>query len=293
MKGIRMEITIARHWRLLWALVKRDLRARYIGSIMGVFWSVVNPLIMLVIYIFIFSLIFQFAGGGRAATPALAARKEVLNYPVFLCCGILPWNAFLEALLGATAVIAASGGLIKKAVFPASILPMQSIAASFVNLTITLLLLSAFLLATGHFPGASGVRQAGNFLMLVPLMALQFIVLVGPCYFFATVNVFFRDIALILTAMMNIAFWLTPVVYPARLVVDRAPWMAWVYFANPLAHLVRLYREFLYEDRLPYTLEVPCPAWVSVLFLLAFGAAAYVVGKYVFTRSQPHFVDEV
>jgi len=291
-----MEITIARHWRLLWELVKRDLRARYVGSIAGLFWSVINPLVMLVIYIFVFSFIFGF---GRETAPAdgapAAARAAIPDFPVYLCCGLLPWNALMEALLGATAIIAASGGLIKKAVFPTSILPMQAIVASFVNLTITMLLLGAFLLGRDvrGFPGLS-------FLMIVPLMMLQFILIAGPCYFFATINVFFRDVGLLLSAVMMFLFWLTPIVYKATMatgpypaLTGAYPWMRYVYFANPVAHLVRLYRDCLYTARTPDTLEVFCPPYVSVLFVILFGLAFYAAGKYVFTRSQPHFVDEV
>ncbi len=289
MRGLRMEIEIFRHRRLLWELVKRDLRIRYVGSVMGLFWSVINPLIMLIIYIFIFSLIFQFGGSssdGGAAGPVAETKKEVPNFPVYLCCALLPWNALLEALLSAAGVIAASGGLIKKAVFPKAILPMQAIAVSFVNLTITMLLFGGFLLATGKFPGWA-------FLMLVPLMALQLILIFGACYLVGTINVFFRDMAPILAAAMNFLFWATPIVYPARLVTDRVPVFRWFFLANPLAHLVRLYREFLYVDRIPYTHEVPCSIGASVIYLLCVGAVGYLAGKYVFTRSQPHFVDEV
>lgn len=297
MRGIRMELEIIRHWRLLWELVKRDLRTRYVGSVMGLFWSVINPLIMLIIYIFIFSLIFQFGKGTGAASgagPAAAVRDPIPNFPIYLCCGLLPWNALLEALLGATAIVAGSGGLIKKAVFPKAVLPMQAIVASFINLTITLLLLGVFLLLTGRFPGL-------NFLMIVPLMALQFILIVGACYFFATVNVFFRDMGPILSAVMSFLFWATPIVYPAHLVTKQFRQFEYFFLANPVCHLIRLYREFLYYVRVPLTplerqaepFDVMCPMAVSVVYLLGIGVLGYVVGKYVFTRSQSHFVDEV
>jgi ABC-type polysaccharide/polyol phosphate export permease len=290
MRLIRMEIQIVRQRRLLWELVKRDLRSRYVGSIMGLFWSVINPLIMLIIYIFIFSLIFQMGGHpGRdasAAGPAVAAKTGVPNFPVYLCCGLLPWNAILESLLAATAIVAGSGGLIKKAVFPMAILPMQAIVSAFINLGITMLLFGVFLVVTGAFPGWA-------FLMIVPLAVLQFILIVGPCYFFATVNVFFRDTAPILSAVMNFLFWTTPIVYPAHLVTERLASFKYLYLANPVTHLIRLYRQFLYVDRTPETFEMSCSATTSLLYLLCIAAVTYVVGKYVFTRSQPHFVDEV
>lgn len=287
MRGIRMELEIARNWRLLWALVKRDLRMRYIGSIMGLFWSVINPLIMLIIYIFIFSLIFDFGGKGAAeGGPAKAVKQGFANFPVFLCCGLLPWNALMEALLGATGVIAGSGGLIKKAVFPIAILPMQAIAGSFVNLAITMGLLGVFLLAIGDFPGIL-------FLMVVPLMALQFVMIVGACYLFATINVFFRDMSQILAAVLNFLFWATPIVYPAKMATNKLPWIEILYFVNPVTHLIRLYRQFLYTERTPFSYELSCSAVTSVLYILCIGGLMYVIGKYVFTRSQPHFVDEV
>jgi len=283
MRGIRMEIELVRNRRLLWELVKRDLRTRYVGSVMGVFWSVINPLIMLIIYIFVFSIIFRTdLPADPASMGPRAASGTIPNFTVYLCCGLLPWNALLESLVGSTAIIASSGGLIKKAVFPAAILPMQAIVASFVNLTITLLLLGVFLIVIGQFPGLW-------FVMIVPLMALQFILVVGACYFFSTVNVFFRDMAPILSASLNFLFWLTPIVYPARLITDRMHGAEYLFLVNPVAHLVRLYRQALYR----YSFEVPCSVGVSIAYLLCLGALAYIVGKYVFTRSQSHLVDEV
>jgi len=197
----------------------------------------------------------------------------------------------MEALLGATAIIANSGGLIKRAVFPIAILPIQAIIASFVNFAITLVLLGVFLLGLGadHFPGIA-------FLMIVPLMALQFVFIVGACYFFATVNVFYRDTAQILTALMTFLFWASPLVYPAFVPVKRFPAIQWLYLINPISHLARLYRAFLYLGHQKGGYEefgTACPIWVSVLYLLVLGGIGYVIGKYVFTRSQSHFVDEV
>jgi len=290
MRLIRMEVEVIRQRRLLWELVKRDLRSRYVGSVMGLFWSVINPLVMLIIYIFVFSLIFQMGGHPSrdvsAAGPAVAAKTGIPNFPVYLCCGLLPWNAILESLLASSTIIVGSGGLIKRAVFPMFILPMQAIVTAFVNLTITLLLFGVFLLVTGDFPGA-------GFLMIFPLMALQFFLVVGACYFFATITVFFRDMAPLLSAMMNFLFWASPIVYTSRLATDRFAPLKYFYLANPISHLARLYREFLYVDRIPETAEVTCSITMSVLYLLAVGAVMYVIGKYVFTRSQPHFVDEV
>jgi len=292
MRLIRMEIQIVRQRRLLWELVKRDLRTRYIGSIMGLFWTIINPLIMLIIYIFVFSLIFQFGSESSqpasGAGPAVEVKRQIHYFPTYLCCGLLPWNAMMESLLGATMIVAGSGGLIKRAVFPMAILPMQAIVTGFINLAITMLLLGVFLLVIGQFPGWA-------FLMIIPLMLLQFILIVGPCYFFATVNVFFRDIGPILTAVMTFLFWFTPIVYPAWLATDRFVWTKYLYLANPFSHLVALYRAFLY-DRTPNTLDefgISCPLAASVVYLVCIGAVGYVIGKYVFTRSQPHFVDEV
>jgi ABC-type polysaccharide/polyol phosphate export permease len=289
MRGIRMELEIIRRRRLLWELVKRDLRMRYVGSVMGLFWSVINPLIMLIIYIFIFSLIFQFGSDGGTGKGKF--KDAIAYFPVYLCCGLLPWNALMESLLSSTNVIANSGGLIKRSVFPIAILPMQSIVASFVSFAITLVLLGIFLLVLGadHFPGIS-------FLMVGPLMVLQFIFIVGGCYFFATVNVFYRDMSQILFAVLNFLFWASPIVYPAFLPVRRFPATRILFLGNPISHLVRLYREFLYTGHQPGGYEefgMACPLWVSVLYLLLTGAIGYIIGKYVFTRSQPHFVDEV
>ena len=281
--ALKMEMEILRHRKLLWLFVKRDLRARYTGSVLGVLWSVVHPLLMLAIYVTVIGFIL---GGGRFENGKM--RSEW--FAIFLCCGLFPWNWAAESFNGAAASISGNGALIKRAVFPISILPIQAIAGAFINFAITF---GLFLLTLAAFQLAGSWDYLQRLIVLLPLIALlQFCFLLGPCFLLATLNAFFRDTAQIINALLLIGFWITPIIYdPAALVgSERLPAglrQAFIVFCqiNPFAHLVGLYQSLISKTELP--------PLGSVIYLMALSILAYVAGKYLFTRCQRHFADVI
>ncbi|MFC1601060.1 ABC transporter permease [Candidatus Sumerlaeota bacterium] len=285
--AIQMEIEVLRNRRLLWILVKRDFKTRYAGSVIGVLWSVINPLLMLAIYVTVIGFIL---GGGRYGSGDAHAFRE--SFAVFLCCGLWPWMCVCESLMGATNSITANSSLIKKSVFPMAILPVQALVSAFINFFITF---SLFLLVLAGLQVFGGRDYLGLPALLLPLLfAIQFCLLVGFSLLVATINVFFRDMAQILNSFLMIGFWITPIIYNPADTELRAR-MAnypdfllgfdyWV-LINPFAHLVGLYQAVCWDN--------VWPSWISIVYLLGLGAIGYIVGKYLFTRSQVHFVDDI
>lgn len=265
-----------RNLPLLWQMVKRDIKGRYIGSTMGIFWSVINPLIMIVIYVTVFSQLIQakWKFGG----------VEV-GYAVYLCTALLPWLWLQESLLASCNSVLANASLLKRTVFPSAVLPPEAIISSWVHFIIAFLLFAIAMIFLGVFPGIW-------LLALLPIMALQFLFLLGPAYLLATLNVFVRDTQQIVGAFLTFIFWATPIVYPESIVAGEATTLTatqsilrhW-FLINPIAHLSSLYRTVL--------LSCSLPSLNSVVYLLVLSALFYVIGKWLFTRSRHHFIDEI
>src|SRR6187431_2180564 len=131
---------LVRYRGLIHSLVVRELKARYRGSVLGFFWSFVNPLLLLSIYTFVFSTILP------------NADERTFPYSVFMFCGLLPWTWFSASLLEAAGSLISGGNLIKKVLFPAEVLPIVSVLTNMVHFFLGLLILVAFMIGTRHFP---------------------------------------------------------------------------------------------------------------------------------------------
>ncbi len=256
---------------LLWTFVGRDLRARYAGSALGIFWSVIHPLIMLGLYILVFSTIVR---GGRFQMEG----GPVVGYALFLCPALLAWNWLNESLLGACNSITAHAGLIRKVVFPSGILPAAAIVAGAVPFVVAMAVFLVFAAFAGEF-------HPITLLLLPPLVLLHLFLMAGPAYLFASGQVFLRDTSQFLTAAFQFLFWGTPIVYPREAVTRSLPLLDLWFQVNPVAHLMEAYRQVILVGRPPH------PG--SIVYLLAVGVVGYHVGRTVFVRARRHFPDEV
>jgi len=253
-----------RHRALIVSFVKRDLLARYKGSAVGLFWSVIHPLIMLALYTFVFSTILKVRVGISEGTEQFA---------IYLFCGLLPWNAFAEGLNRSTGVILENSNLIKRAIFPSEILPVYPVIAGIVNELIGFAILLAALLLVGH-------PLAPVMLLLPAILLLQFVMTTGLAWIIAGATVFIRDLGQMLGVMLTVWVFLTPIVYPPSVVPQQ---MRAFLAVNPMYALVEAYRSLILKGQLP--------AWESVTFLASIGAIVFLVGYRVFTRMQPAFAD--
>ena len=255
-----------RHASLVGSFVKRDFQARYKGSTIGLFWSVVHPLIMLVLYTFVFSSILKVRIGAQEGTG---------NFAIYLFCGMLPWNAFAEAVSRSSGVVLEHANLIKRTIFPAEILPVYLVVSGIVNELIGLAILLAALLLTGH-------QFTPLVLALPAILLLQFAFTAGLAWIVAGATVFIRDLGQILGMALTLGLFLTPIFYPPAFVPEQWRFLLGI---NPMHAIVESYRSLI-------LLGQP-PAWPGVAALGAWALIAFLVGHRVFVRMQPAFADVI
>jgi lipopolysaccharide transport system permease protein len=214
---------------LLRTLVQRDMAARYQGSILGNLWPLLHQIAMLLIYTYVFSIVLQV----KLSLRGLPADSSFV-FGLWLFAGLIPWIAFSSGLAQASNSVINQPNLVKKVVFPLSLLPLVPILSSFLESTfglMTLIVFVAFLNNTIHAT-----------LLLLPLVWLpQLMLTAGLGFATAGLTVFIRDIPQTLTVLLNLWFYATPVIYPAELIPQ--PFQSWVFWLNPLAAIAEMYRD--------------------------------------------------
>jgi lipopolysaccharide transport system permease protein len=259
-------IGLYRHGALIRNFVKRDLQARYKGSAIGLFWSILHPLVMLVLYTYIFSAILRVRVGAAEGTGSFA---------IYLFCGLLPWNAFAEGVNRSTSVVLEHANLIKRTVFPSEVLPIYPVVSGIFNQLIGLGILLVALLVTSH-------PLSPLILLLPAILLLQFALTAGLAWIVAGITVFVRDLGQIVGMVMTIWIFLTPIFYPPTLVPER---LRFLMAANPMYALVESYRFLILKG------EMPPGGSLAVLVFVAL--PIFLLGYLVFTRLQGAFADVI
>ena len=263
---------LARYRGLIQSLVARELKARYRGSVLGFFWSFVNPLLLLLVYTFVFTYILP----ARFKNPD--GQSDMDYYALFLFCGLLPWTWFSSALLEATGALITGGNLIKKVLFPAEVLPIVSVLANMVHFFLGLIILVVFLLIYRHVPDLPG-------LVWFPIVvAVQLVFTLALALLLSALTVHFRDIRDLLSNLLTFWFFATPIVYPYFL--ESVARFRWLFNFNPFFHLATSYQEILY---------FPGPVG-HAKWLLALGgasAALFVFAYWIFDRLRDSFAEAV
>ena len=255
-----------RYRALISSLVARELKARYRGSVLGFFWSFVNPLLLLVIYTVVFTVVL----------PGVHP-PELDPYAVFMFCGILPWTWFSSSLLESSNVLVAGGNLIKKVLFPAEVLPIVTVLAGLVHFCLGLPILAAFLIYYR-------VPVTPTDLLWLPLIvAIQLVLTVGLALLVSALTVHFRDLRDLLANLLTLWFFATPIIYPITQAPERVRRLLDL---NPFTHLVIAYQEVLFTSG---------PLRPSNR-LIAVAAASLVVllfGYFIFDRLRDTLAEEV
>jgi ABC-type polysaccharide/polyol phosphate export permease len=255
---------IAQNRFMIRSLVVRDIRARYTGSFLGVFWAFVHPLTQLLIFYFVFGLVLR---------ARLGSEYTNTNYGIWLMSGMLPWILFSEVVNRSPGAVLEQANLVTKTVFPSEILPLAHVSAALVNHVILLFILLVFIVALGLGPGLT-ILWLPLYLIGVILFAL------GLAWLLSAVNVFMRDIGQILGVILNLWFFFTPIIYPANLVPESLrPWMA----LNPMIYPVEGYRMALLGR-----IE---PDFGGLIVLFAWAIVAFALGGLVFRKLKPAFAD--
>ena len=257
---------LVRYRSLVQALVARELKARYRGSVLGFFWSFINPLLLLLVYSFVF-------------TQILARGEEVdlEPYAVFLFCGLLPWTWFSSSLSDGASVLIINGNLIKKVMFPVEILPVVAVVSNMVHFLLGLPILFGFLWWY-EIP-----LRLTELVWLPLLMTVQFVLTLGLVMVLAALTVHFRDIKDLLTNLLTLWFFATPILYP----MSAVPAGSKAYYdLNPFSHLAVSYQEILFYDG-------PFGHWKWLLALAFAGGVSFLFGYWLFDRLRDSFAEEV
>ncbi|MDQ3283494.1 MAG: ABC transporter permease [Acidobacteriota bacterium] len=254
--------SLYRHRQLIAALTARDLKARYRGSILGFFWSLANPLLLLAVYTLVFTKFFP--------------RQDVTPYPLFLFSGILPWTFFAAATLEATNAISSNAGLIKKVMFPAEALPLVVVLSHLVHFVAALPILLAAILGFA----ALGKFAVSWTILLVPfVMVLQAIFVAGIALIVSSASVLFRDLRDILANLLQLGFFLTPILYVSSQIESR-PLRALLRL-NPMTPFVVTYQNLLFQRQLPNLSDA--------LLIIVYAALSLYGGFFVFDRLRDTF----
>ena len=256
---------LIRYRGLIYTLVSRELKARYRGSVFGFFWSFINPLLLLLVYSFVFSVILP------------GFRGDLEPYALFLFCGLLPWTWFSSALLESSNVLIANGGLIKKVVFPAEILPIVSVLSNMFHFFFALPVLALFLLYYAR------PLQLLELVWFPVVVLVQLVMTLGLALALSALAVHFRDIKDLLANLLTLWFFATPILYE----------MGWLSPAgrffmnmNPFAHLAIAYQELLFYDG-------PFGHWKWLLALGVASVGLFFAAYALFDRLRDSFAEEV
>jgi lipopolysaccharide transport system permease protein len=270
---------------LIHNLVLRDLRVRYKGSALGYLWTQLAPLLMMLVFWFVFSLLLP-AG--------------VAMFPVFLIVGLLPWNFCSEAVNGGTRSVLDNANLIKKVFFPREVLPLVSVFSSLLNfiLSLPMMLLLMAVVQLLYPPLGGRLNFTWTFAYLPVLLIIETIFLAGVALFTSALAVFFRDFVHLIGILLQFWFFLTPVVYSLDNLGIRVGGVALataIRWLNPMASLTDFYRDILYGNVVgPGQVPTPgLPALTSVLRVLVTALVTLTIGYWFFQRRSGRFGEEI
>ncbi|HEX7360612.1 MAG TPA: ABC transporter permease [Bryobacteraceae bacterium] len=253
---------VYRYRELIWALALKDLKIRYKRSFLGFLWALLNPLLMMIVLTLVFSNIL---------------RASVPYYAVFMLSTLLPWLFFAQSLAYSAEAVVGNAELIKKVRVPKSVFPVAAVVSNMINLLLSFVPLLLIVPATG-------MSFFWTWIYLPVAMIALTIFTLGASFFFATANVYYRDITHIVQVVLNVWFYLTPIIYaetqfPAQ--------YRWVFKLNPVVYVLHGFRLPIYGANGQYGL---LPQMSSVIASFVCGFASLIIGFWIFRKYQDEFV---
>ena len=258
---------------LLANLTMREVSGKYRRTVLGQLWSLINPIVLMLVYTVVFSFIFR-------ARPAEGDPSGLNLYPLWLMCGLLPWLYFTRVVNGGLTSIVSNANLIKKVYFPRMHLPLSVALSTGVTWAMELGVLALALTIFGGMP-----------LPFLPLLILWMVLLAlfasGLAMMLAILNVHFRDTQHFVALILQMWMYLTPIIYPISLVREGAEqygmWIIDVYRLNPMERFVEVFRNILYDNRLP--------AWDDALWCVGWAGAIFGLGYMIFQRNEKRLAE--
>jgi ABC-type polysaccharide/polyol phosphate export permease len=236
---------------LIWNFIKRDISSKYVGSLLGLYWSVLNPIITIVVYIMVFGVFLKVR---------LPGTTSIWDFALYFAAGFVPWLTFQESIMRASHSIIDNKNYIKKVPFPSEIFPIYTTLSEFVNLYIGLgIYLILFLILKG---------MPTIFILILPVaIILQLVFTLSLGFFLSSGAVYFRDIPTMLGTLFMIWFWATPIAYTVNLIPADFQWIVQL---NPAYYMLEIYRDALFYGKLPeLNILVPFLMFSVVLFAIS------------------------
>lgn len=253
---------LLKYKEMLFNNVRKELRARYKGSILGFFWTFLNPLLQLIVYSIVFSTVM------KVSVPNY-------SYTVFLFVGLVPWNFLSFTLQQSTTIIVSNSNLIKKIYFPRIIIPLTVTLTNLINMLLTFVIVFIAL-----FISKSTIST--NYLYLPLIIILQTILVFSLSLFLSSITVYLRDIEHITNVVLMAWMYLSPVIYPSEYIPSR---IFRLFKLNPMFFIIESYRDILMFARQPDTF--------GLLYVLMLSSLLLVFGLLIFDRLQKRFAEEI
>jgi ABC-type polysaccharide/polyol phosphate export permease len=242
---------------LIWALALKDLKLRYKRSVLGFLWALLNPVLNMIVLSLVFTTVM---------------KMSVPHYAIFLLSVLLPWTFFAQSLAYAVDSIVGNGELIKKVAVPKLVFPIAAVIANMINLLLSIIPLALIVVGMGH-------KFFWTWVYLpIPLLALSLFTL-GVTFLFATANVYYRDVSHIVQILLQVWFYITPILYAIEIFPEK---YRWLFKLNPLIFSFNGCRLAVYYGQLP---QIPS---ILASFVCGFGALA--IGYWIFQKHEAEFV---
>lgn len=244
---------------LLKTNVKKEIRGKYKGSFLGVIWSFLNPLLMVLVYAIVFPYVM---------------RIKTENYLIYLIIGIIPWTFFTTVLNQGIGSIKGNAGILKKVYFPREILPVSVALSALINFYISCIIIVIFCLFT--------VGLSWHIILVPFIGIIQFFLSLGLMTGLCAINVYIKDAEYIVGFVINMLFYGTPILYPAELFPINYRWLMYI---NPITHLINTYRDLFMYKRLP--------ALPGLLYTCGFALVCCGLGLFIFRKLERGFAEEL
>lgn len=264
MLGVRI---VVRHWDLLRQMLRRNIAMRYRGSVLGLVWSFILPLVMLAVYTFVFGVVFK----ARWGIESLEGNRAA--FPLIMFCGMAVFNIFSESVNAGTSAVLGNPNYVKKVIFPLELLPLCSVLTAFAFGLAWFLLL---LLGAALFLG-----QLSWTILLLPLTMIPLLLFSsGMAFLVSSLGVYLRDMQQLVGIATQVLFFMTPIFYPITLVPEK---VRWVLYLNPMTTLVEQTRQILLYGQTP-------DPWACIA-VFVFSACVFQLGLIWFTKTKKGFAD--
>lgn len=246
---------------MIYSLVRRELRGRYKGSVLGFLWTYINPLCQVIVYSAVFSVIF---------------RVNIEKFYLYLIIGMMPWTFFSSSVQGGTTCVRAQSEMIKKIYFPREVIPISYVTSTFVNMLLSFIIVFlAVLTANWGF-------NAVAFLYLPLIMVIEYLLALGLAFIVSAVTVYFRDLEQIMGVLMMAWIYLTPIMYDVDYIPEQ---LRTLFFINPMTPIICVYHDILYYKSIPTTEYLAQSGIVAVV--------VFAVGFFAFTKLDRNFAEEM